>query len=164
MAWGSVGGLTGAVQGSIRATISCMSQFHTYHQRVEFGDCDPAQIVWFPNFFRWADAASRNFFMACGLPDWKTTERERGIIGTPLVDIQARFMRPASYGDQLDIVTSISEWRSRSFNTLYQVKRGETLLCEIKDVRVFARRKAGDDPHAIEAVPVPADWKVLCGG
>lgn len=137
---------------------------HTYTQRVEFGDCDPAQIVWFPNFFRWADAASRNFFMACGLPDWKTTERERGIIGTPLVDIQARFMRPASYGDTLDIVTSISEWRSRSFNTLYQVKRGDTLLCEIKDVRVFARRKPGDDPHAIEAVPVPADWKVLCGG
>ncbi|MBK6850516.1 MAG: acyl-CoA thioesterase [Burkholderiales bacterium] len=137
---------------------------HIYTQRVEFGDCDPAQIVWFPNFFRWADAASRNFFMACGLPDWKTTERERGIIGTPLVDIQARFMRPASYGDTLDIVTSISEWRSRSFNTLYQVRRGDTLLCEIKDVRVFARRKPGDDPHAIEAVPVPADWKVLCGG
>jgi 4-hydroxybenzoyl-CoA thioesterase len=64
----------------------------------------------------------------------------------------------------LAIVTSISEWRSRSFNTLYQVKRGETLLCEIKDVRVFARREAGDDPHAIEAVAVPADWKALCGG
>jgi len=21
--------------------------------QVEFGDCDPARIVWFPNFFRW---------------------------------------------------------------------------------------------------------------
>ena len=24
-----------------------------YTVRVEFGDCDPAGIVWFPNFFRW---------------------------------------------------------------------------------------------------------------
>jgi 4-hydroxybenzoyl-CoA thioesterase len=23
----------------------------TYTARVEFGDCDPAGIVWFPNFF-----------------------------------------------------------------------------------------------------------------
>lgn len=32
-----------------------------YTARVEFGDCDPAGIVWFPNFFRWIDAASRHF-------------------------------------------------------------------------------------------------------
>ena len=31
--------------------------------RVEFGDCDPARIVWIPNFSRWIDAASRNFFV-----------------------------------------------------------------------------------------------------
>ena len=34
---------------------------------VEFGDCDPARIVWFPNFFRWIDAASRHFFIGCGV-------------------------------------------------------------------------------------------------
>ena len=34
----------------------------THTVRVEFGDCDPAAIVWFPNFFRWIDAASRHFF------------------------------------------------------------------------------------------------------
>ena len=39
-----------------------------YTVRVEFGDCDPARIVWFPNFFRWIDAASRHFFVECGVP------------------------------------------------------------------------------------------------
>ncbi|MFL6695326.1 MAG: acyl-CoA thioesterase, partial [Ramlibacter sp.] len=45
-----------------------MSKEIAYPVRVEFGDCDPAGIVWFPNFFRWIDAASRHFFIACGVP------------------------------------------------------------------------------------------------
>jgi len=40
----------------------------TFQVTVEFGDCDPAQIVYYPNFFRWMDAASRHFFIACGVP------------------------------------------------------------------------------------------------
>jgi acyl-CoA thioesterase FadM len=43
--------------------------------KVEFGDCDPAGIVWFPNFFRWIDASSRHFFLECGVPRWR---RDRG--------------------------------------------------------------------------------------
>lgn len=136
---------------------------HTYRLRVEFGDCDPAQIVWFPNFFRWVDAASRHFFVQCGLPSWKETERERGILGTPLVDTQAKFLRPASYGDELAIDSSVTEWRRKSFVMTHRIRRSETLLVEITEVRVFARRKGdGSDPHAIEAVSVPADWRQLC--
>ena len=47
-----------------------MSKEVIYTYRVEFGDCDPARIVWFPNFFRWIDAASRHFFVECGVPRW----------------------------------------------------------------------------------------------
>ena len=47
------------------------SRVVTYTVRVEFGDCDPARIVWFPNFFRWIDAASRHFFLQCGVPPWQ---------------------------------------------------------------------------------------------
>ena len=83
--------------------------------KVEFGDCDPARIVWFPNFFRWIDAASRHFFVECGVPPWHETERTIGIIGTPLVDTHAKFMKTASYGDVLQIHTSIAQWRGKSF-------------------------------------------------
>jgi len=63
-----------------------MTKTVVYRLRVEFGDCDPARIVWFPNFFRWIDASSRNFFVSCGLPPWHETEATMGILGTPLVD------------------------------------------------------------------------------
>lgn len=136
---------------------------HTYTLRVEFGDCDPAQIVWFPNFFRWVDAASRHFFVQCGLPDWKLSERERGILGTPLVDTQAKFLRPASYGDVLQVESGVAEWRRKSFVMKHVIRRADVDLVEVTEVRVFARRKGdGSDPHAIEAVAVPEDWRALC--
>ncbi len=34
---------------------------------VHFGDCDPAGIVFFPNFSRWMDASSLHFFMQNGI-------------------------------------------------------------------------------------------------
>ena len=76
-----------------------MARRHIHRLRVAFVDCDPAQIVHFSNYFRWFDTASREFFTACGVPSWRDTERDSGIIGTPLVDAQASFRNPATYGE-----------------------------------------------------------------
>lgn len=127
---------------------------HTTEFTVEFGDCDPARIVFYPNFFRWMDAAARHFFAAAGVPAWHETEDGDGIIGTPLVDASAHFERPATYGDRLTVETSIDEWRGRSFVMRHVVKRGDTLLVDGREVRVFARRHP-DDPARIQACDVP---------
>jgi 4-hydroxybenzoyl-CoA thioesterase len=132
-----------------------------YTVRVEFGDCDPARIVWFPNFFRWIDAASLNFFIQCGVPDWNTTEKTLGVIGTPLVDTHAKFMKTASYGDVLQIHTSIAEWRGKSFVQRYRVTRGEDPIMECDEVRIFAGRKEGD-PTGIRALAIPQEIRKLC--
>lgn len=138
-----------------------MSKEVIYTQRVEFGDCDPARIVWFPNFFRWIDAASRHFFVACGVPPWHETEKTLGIIGTPLVDTRARFVKTASYGDVLQIHASVAEWRGRSFVQRYRVMRGETTVMECDEVRIFAGRR---EDGSIFAMEIPADIRQACGG
>ncbi len=130
-----------------------------YTQRVEFGDCDPAKIVWFPNFFRWIDAASRHFFIACGVPTWTETEKTLGVVGTPLVDTHARFMKTATYGDTLQIHTRIGEWRGKSFTQVYRVMRGDDLLMECEEVRIFAGRRADG---GIFAMPAPEQIRSLC--
>jgi 4-hydroxybenzoyl-CoA thioesterase len=130
-----------------------------YPVRVEFGDCDPAQIVWYPNFFRWIDAASRHFFAQCGVPRWEETERTMGVIGTPLVDTQARFIRTASYGDALEVHTRVSEWRNKSFVQSHRIMRGEDLIMECEEVRIFAQRRP---EGGIRAVPVPESIRCLC--
>ena len=133
-----------------------MSFLHTSEFNVEFGDCDPAGIVFYPNFFRWMDAASRHFFTAAGVPPWREFEAREGILGTPLVDASAHFERPATYGETIAIDTSIVEWRGKSFVMRHVIRRGELKLAEGREVRVFARRHP-DDPARIQAVEVPAD-------
>ena len=142
-----------------------MSKEIVYTVRVEFGDCDPARIVWFPNFFRWIDAASRHFFIECGVPPWHETEKTRGIIGTPLVDTHARFLKTTSYGDTLQIHTSIAEWRDKSFVQRHQMKRENKdgsvdAIMECDEVRIFATQR--EDGKGIRALPIPADIKTLC--
>jgi len=139
-----------------------MTRRHTSHLTVEFGDCDPAQIVFYPNFFRWMDAASLRFFRAAGVPPWREFEAQSGIIGTPLVDASARFLRPATYGDLIDIDTAIEEWRGKSFVMSHVIRRGEDVLVEGREIRVFAKRHP-TDPARIQAVPPPESVRAWCG-
>ena len=138
-----------------------MSKVVIHSVRVEFGDCDPARIVWFPNFFRWLDAASRNFFVTCGVPPWNETEKTLGIIGTPLVDTHARFVNTASYGDRLDIHVSIKEWRTKSFVQAHRILRGDTLIMECEEVRIFSAPREDGQP-GIRAVAIPPSIRSLC--
>jgi 4-hydroxybenzoyl-CoA thioesterase len=137
-----------------------MTLRHTTHFTVEFGDCDPAQIVFYPNFLKWIDSATRHFFAAAGVPPWSVLERESGIIGTPLVEVAARFLRPATYGDEIAVESWIDEWRGTSFVVKHIVRRGDDVLVEGRETRVFARRHR-DDPKRIEAVAPPEDIRRL---
>lgn len=138
-----------------------MSRHHVTDFIVEFGDCDPAQIVFYPNYFRWMDAAALHFFRAAGVPSWREFEAQTGILGTPLVEASAKFLRPASYGDAIAVDTAIDEWRGKSFVMSHIIRRGDAVLVEGREVRVFARRRA-DDPARIEAVAVPESLRAAC--
>ena len=138
-----------------------MSRMHIHHVSVEFGDCDPAQIAYYPNFFRWYDAACHHFFESCGVPPWRELEKAIGIIGTPVVEATSRFVRPTSYGDRIEVHTSIEEWREKSFIMKYQLRRGPELLTEAREVRIFAIRHP-NDPSRIKAIPIPEDIRRMC--
>lgn len=133
----------------------------TYEVEVMFGDCDPAGIVFFPNFSKWMDASSLNFFVKCGVPPWRELIKTRGIVGTPLLEINTKFMRPATYGERLQIHTSVVEWREKVFIQKHVVMRGEDVLCEGLETRAFVIHPP-ENPDRIKAIPVPEDIKALC--
>ena len=138
-----------------------MSKHHVYSVQVQFGDCDPAGIVFFPNFSRWMDEASLAFFVACGVPTWRELVKTTGIIGTPLLEIHTRFLRPATYGETITIHTTVEEWAIKTFRHRHVVKRGDTVLCEGTEVRAFCIRDPAD-PERIKSIPIPDDIKSLC--
>jgi 4-hydroxybenzoyl-CoA thioesterase len=142
-----------------------MPRTTTYTVTVQFGDCDPAGIVFFPNFSRWMDAASLSFFMQCGVPPWRELVKTRAIVGTPLLEIHTKFYKAATYGETLSIQTWVEEWRNKAFVQLHRVTRADanetTLLCEGREVRVFVVRDH-DDADRLRAIAVPEDIRRLC--
>ena len=128
---------------------------------VQFGDCDPAGIVFFPNFSRWMDAASLAYFMQCGVPPWRELVKTRGIVGTPLLEINTKFLKSVTYGERIVVHTQVEEWRDKVFIQVHKVMRGDEVVCEGREVRAFVKRDA-DNPDRLRAVPVPEDIKALC--
>lgn len=138
-----------------------MSKIVIFEVPVMFGDCDPAGIVFFPNFSKWMDASSLHFFVQCGVLPWRELVKTTGIIGTPLLEIHTKFLRPATYGETLQIHTSVQEWRGKTFTHKHLVMRGDDLLCEGTETRAFCVRPP-ETPDRIKAIPVPEDIKALC--
>ena len=137
---------------------------HTIH--VAFGDCDPAGIVYFPNFSRWMDTASLAFFMQCGVPPWRELEKTRGIVGTPLLEIHTQFLKSATYGETLTVTTHVEEWRAKVVVQMHRITRaradgGLDLICEGREVRAFVKRDEQDHDR-LRAMPVPEDIRLLC--
>ena len=139
-----------------KAVVSVM-----YEVEIMFGDCDPAGIVFFPNFSKWMDASSLNFFVQCGVPTWRELYKTTGIIGTPLLEVNTRFLNPATYGERVRVYTSVQEWRAKVFIQKHIVKRGEVVLCEGLETRAFCIRHP-DDPNRLKAIAVPENIRALC--
>ncbi len=138
-----------------------MSKIHIHRVDVHFGDCDPAGIVFFPNFSKWMDQASLAFFMACGVPPWRELVKNRGIVGTPLLEIHTKFFKAVTYGQTIEVHTSIEQWAAKTFSHRHQVLRDGELMCEGTEVRAFVARDPAD-PDRLKAIPIPEDIKALC--
>jgi 4-hydroxybenzoyl-CoA thioesterase len=138
-----------------------MARVHVHRVAVHFGDCDPAGIVFFPNFARWMDQASLAFFAACGVPPWRELEASAGIVGTPVLETRTRFRLPATYGETLEVHTSIEEWSAKTFRHRHVVHRGDDLICVGTEVRAFVVRDPAR-PGRLKAVAVPDDIRSRC--
>jgi 4-hydroxybenzoyl-CoA thioesterase len=108
---------------------------------VMFGDFDPAGIVFFLNFLKWMDAISLHFFVKCGALTWCDLNKTSGIIGSPLLEVNIRFSSPTTYGERLQVRTSIQEWRRKVFIQKHVIGSGETLRCKGAKTRAFCSRQ-----------------------
>lgn len=122
--------------------------------QIEWGDCDPAGIVFYPRYFAMFDA-STDRLLSSGLGMVKIAWTAKyGILGIPMVKTGAEFHAPCRYGDEVTIASEIAELRRSSFQVRHRILRGETLAVEAHETRVWTARDP-DDPARIRAVPIP---------
>lgn len=122
---------------------------------VEWGHCDPAGIVFNSRFFEFFDwSAWLLFEAALGVPP-NALGATFGIVGIPLVDAKARFLKPAQFNDVADIASEVSEFRRSSFEVAHRITIAGQLAVEGSETRVWAGRDP-NDPLKLKGMPIPA--------
>src|SRR5690606_23268618 len=89
---------------------------------IQFGDCDPAGIVYYPNYFRFFDNATAALFSAALGTSKRGWLQRFDIAGIPMVDTGATYLRPCRFGDLAEIETSIIELGQSSFSVRHLLR------------------------------------------
>ncbi len=129
---------------------------------IEWGDCDPAQIVHFPRYFSYFDACTTALFKKAGLSKREMLKTYQ-IVGIPLVDVHASFSAPSRFSDTVTVESEVTEWRRSSFCVRHKLFNGNVLAVDCVETRVWAVQSIADEEQ-IESKPVPREVIAMFSG
>ncbi len=128
---------------------------------VEWGDCDPAGIVYYPAYFKWFDQATYRLFRKAGLrrddlTSGKFTE------GAPLVAAECSFRRASQTGEKLVIESHVEKFGRTSFvvRHVFRDISGE-IAAEGTETRIWAKKDG--EASTLEAVAIPDEMRQRLG-
>lgn len=122
---------------------------------IEWGDCDPLGIVYYPRYFEFFDVCTDDLFAKAGLPIVKLLETY-AIAGIPMVELRAVFTAPSAFGDHVTIESRVARWGTASFSVEHKLFKQTILAVECFEKRVWAVRSA-DPVKRIESRPIPPE-------
>lgn len=133
-----------------------------YEITVEWGDCDPAGIVYYPAYFRWCDQATYRLFLTAGIKR-DDTSNGQWKEGTPLVAAECSFRRPSQPGEKLAIESFVERFGDSSFTIrhLFRDSTGE-IAAEGSETRFWGVKEGG--ARTLKAVPIPENVRRRLGG
>ena len=139
-----------------------MAVVSEYRRRIEWADCDPARIVFYPNYFSWFDDATWRLFAKVGLtPD--VLARQYRFAGMPIGEAKAKFTGPSRFFDEIIIESHIAAWRDKSFDVVHKISNRGVQVVDGLETRIWCEPHP-DDPARLKAQPVPRDIVEKLGG
>ena len=123
--------------------------------RIEWGQCDPAGIVFYPQYLIVFDTSTGWLFQRTGLSPLDM-RRRYGIVGIPVVEVGARFVMPCRFDDEVVVESEVGEWGRSSFTVRHRVIKQGELALEGFEKRVWAGPHP-QQPGAMQAQPIPAE-------
>jgi YbgC/YbaW family acyl-CoA thioester hydrolase len=127
-----------------------------YPCEVQWGDCDPAGIIFYPTYFRWMDAATWAFFDSVGYGPKRLRAESRAM---PLVSAECQFLAPAGQGDRCEVRSRIRRLGEKSFVVAHEVVRADgTLVAKGSETRVWGRFVDGHGSQ-LKGEPIPEELK-----
>ena len=123
--------------------------------RVEWGQCDPAGIVFYPQYLIIFDSSTGWLFERSGLTPSRMRQRYN-LVGMPIVEVGVRFMKPCHFDDDIVVETEVSQWGRSSFTVRHRILKAGALALDGFEKRVWAAPHP-EQTGAIKAQAVPAE-------
>src|SRR5262245_56760080 len=122
--------------------------------RIEWGDCDPAGIIFYPRYLAFFDASTSALIeRALGMTKAQYL-KAYDFSGHPLVNVACRFLAPTRFGDDVTIESEIAALRRSSFDLRHRVNKNGAVAVEAFETRVWVRgdRRGG----TMKSAPLPS--------
>ena len=124
--------------------------------RVEWGDCDPAGIIFYVRYFDFFDVSTTMLIeRALGMKKIDYL-KAYDFAGHPLVETRARFRQPTRFGDEVSIETAFTEFGQSSFKIAHRLTKDGALAVEGFETRVWVARPPGV-AKGLRSQPIPAE-------
>ena len=108
---------------------------HHFACRVYFEDTDVAGIVYYANYLRYIERARSDMLRLLGVDQRAALESGEGVYA--VAEVNVKYRAPARLGDDLHIVTNLSEIRAASVIIHQRVMRGDDLLADARVTAAF---------------------------
>ena len=105
---------------------------------VRYAETDMMGIVYHANYLPWFEVGRTTLLKEIGVPYRKLEEEGFRL---PVLEIAAKFLRPAVYDDTLEILTTIHDRPLLRIRVDYEVRRGDELLATGNSVHAFVDRE-----------------------
>ncbi len=105
---------------------------------VRYAETDMMGIVYHANYLPWFEVGRTTLLKEIGVPYRKLEEEGFRL---PVLEVSAKFIRPAVYDDTLAILTTVTERPLLRIRLDYEVKRGDELLATGTSVHAFLDRQ-----------------------
>ena len=109
-----------------------------YKHRVQYYETDKMGIVHHSNYIRWMEEARLDFLARQG---WSYARLEAEGIVSPVMSVSCRYKAPTTFEDEIGIAVSVEEFRGVVLKLAYEMRRGDTLVCEGRSEHVFLNRE-----------------------
>ena len=122
--------------------------------RIEWGDCDPMGIIFYPRYFAFFDACTTALIeRALGMAKHDYLQMY-GVTGHPVVKNHARFLIPTRFGDEVTIESTPTRVGRSSLDVQHRLTKGGALAVEGFETRVWVLGHAAK--VAMKSAPMPA--------
>ena len=101
---------------------------------VRYAETDMMGIVYHANYLPWFEIGRTTLLKEKGLP---YLSLEKAGYRIPVIEVSAKYRRPALYDDEITIITTIKEKPTIRIKIYYEVKRGDELLVTGESMHTF---------------------------